>query len=160
MVKTLRPRQDGWLFFIRHFEVRFLQSKYLNFDWNITKVCSDDSIVNTSALVQEMAWHRAGDKPLSESILTVQWHTYATTCLNILTLPLQHYSDVIMSAMASEIVSITIVYSTVYSGSDQRKHQSYASLAFVWGIHWWPVNSPHKGPVTRKMFPIDDVIMG
>ena len=32
-------------------------------------------------------------------------------------------------------------------------------LAVVWGIHWWPVNSPHKGPVTRKMFPFDDAIM-
>ena len=50
-------------------------------------------------------------------------------------------------------------YSTVYSGADQRKHQSSASLAFVWGIDRWPVNSPHKGPVTRKMFPFDDVIM-
>ena len=44
-------------------------------------------------------------------------------------------------------------------GVDQRKHQSSASLAFVWGIHRGPVNSPHKGPVTRKMFPLDDVIM-
>ena len=52
---------------------------------------------------------------------------------------------------------LTIVYSTVYSGTDQRKHQSSASLAFVLGIHRWPVNSPHKGPVTRKMFPFDDV---
>ena len=48
---------------------------------------------------------------------------------------------------------------TVFSGADQRKHQSSASLAFVRGIHWWPVNSPHKWPVTRKMFPFDDVIM-
>ena len=46
-----------------------------------------------------------------------------------------------------------------YSGADQRKHQSSASLAFVWGIHRWPVNSPHKWPVTRKMFPFDDVIV-
>ena len=43
--------------------------------------------------------------------------------------------------------------------TDQRKHQSSASLAFAWGIHRWPVNSPHKGPVTRKMFPFDEVIM-
>ena len=70
-----------------------------------------------------------------------------------------HYNDVIMGTMASQITSLTIVYSTVYSGSDQRKHQSSASLAFMRGIHWWPVNSPHKGPVTRKMFPFDDVIM-
>ena len=70
-----------------------------------------------------------------------------------------HYSDVIMSTMASQITSHTIVYSTVYSGIDQRKHQSSTSLAFVRGIHRWPVNSPHKGPVTRKMFPFDDVII-
>ena len=61
--------------------------------------------------------------------------------------------------MASLITSLTIVFSTVYSGEDQTKHQSSASLAFVWGIHRWPVNSPHKWSVTRKMFPFDDVIM-
>ena len=71
-----------------------------------------------------------------------------------------HYSDVIMSTMASQIItSLTIVYSNVYSGADQRKHRSSASLAFVRGIHQWPMNSPHKGTVTRKMFPCDDVIM-
>ena len=46
-----------------------------------------------------------------------------------------------------------------YSSADQRKHQSSASLAFVRGIQRWPVNSPQKGPVTRKMLPFDDVIM-
>ena len=66
-----------------------------------------------------------------------------------------HYNDVIMDTIASQITSLTIVYSTVYSGADQRKHQSSASLAFVWGIH----RGPHKWPVTRKMFPFDDVIM-
>ena len=70
-----------------------------------------------------------------------------------------HYDDVIMGAMASLVTSLTIVYSTVYSGAYQRKHQSSASLAFVWGNHRGPVNSPHKWPVTRKMFPFDDVIM-
>ena len=69
-----------------------------------------------------------------------------------------HYSDVIMGVMASQI-SLTIVYSTVYSGADQRKHQSSASLYFVRGIHRGPVNSPHKWLVTRKMLPFDDVIM-
>ena len=64
-----------------------------------------------------------------------------------------------MGAMASQITNLMIVYSTVYAGADQRKHQSSASLAFVWGIHRGPVNSPHKWPVTRKMFPFDDVIM-
>ena len=70
-----------------------------------------------------------------------------------------HYNDVMMSTVASQITSLTIVYSTVYSGADQRKHQSSASLAFVRGIHWGPVNSLRKGPVTQKIYPFDDVIM-
>ena len=70
-----------------------------------------------------------------------------------------HYNDAIMSMMASQITSRRIVYSSIYWGADQRKHQSSASLAFVRGIHQWPVNSPHKGPVTWKMLPLDDVIM-
>ena len=63
-----------------------------------------------------------------------------------------------MGAMASQITSLTIVYSTIYWGADKKKHQSSASLAFVWGIHRGPVNSPHKWPVTRKMFPFDDAV--
>ena len=70
-----------------------------------------------------------------------------------------HYKGVIMGTIASQITSLTIVYSTVYSDADQRKHQSSASLAFVRGIHRGPVNSPHKWPVTQKVFPFDDVII-
>ena len=70
-----------------------------------------------------------------------------------------HYDDVIMTTIASQITSLTVVYSIVYSDADQIKHQSSASLAFVWGIHRRPVTSPHKWPVTRKMFSFDDVIM-
>ena len=81
----------------------------------------------------------------------IPWHVYWEAML--------HYDDVIMTTIASQITSITIVYLIVYSGTDKRKHQSSASLAFVWGIHRGPVNSPNKGPVTRKMFPFDDVIM-
>ena len=72
---------------------------------------------------------------------------------------LNHYCDVIMGANASQITNLAVVYSAVFSGADQRKHKSSASLAFVRGIHRRPVNSPHKWPVTRKMFPFDDVIM-
>ena len=70
-----------------------------------------------------------------------------------------HYNDVLTGAMASQITSLTIVFSTVYLDTDQRKHQISASLAFVWGTHRRRVNFPHKWPVTRKMFPFDDVIM-
>ena len=70
-----------------------------------------------------------------------------------------HNDDVIMDTIASLITSLTFVYSTVHSDADQRKYQSPASLAFVWGIHRGPMNSPHKWSVTRKMFPFDDVIM-
>ena len=70
------------------------------------------------------------------------------------------FDAVLMVAMASQITSLTIVYSTVYSGTDQRKHQRSASLAFVWWIHRGLMKSPHtEWPVTRKMFPFDDVII-
>ena len=64
-----------------------------------------------------------------------------------------------MDTIGSQITSLRIVYSTVYSGTDQRKHQSSVSLAFVRGIHRGPVNSLHKWPVTWQMFPFDHVIM-
>ena len=70
-----------------------------------------------------------------------------------------HYNDVTLGAIASQITSLTIVYSTIYSDANQRKHQSSALLAFARGIHRGPVNSQHKWPVTRKMSPFDDVIM-
>ena len=80
--------------------------------------------------------------------LTLRNHHLILTC-----------NDVIMGTLASQITSLPIVYSTVYSDADQRKHQGSASLAFVRGIHRWMVNSPHKWPVTRKMLPFDDVII-
>ena len=70
-----------------------------------------------------------------------------------------HYSDVIMSVIWSQITSVSIVYSTVCWGANQRKHHSSASPTFMGEIHQWPVNSPHKRPVTRKIFPFYDVIM-
>ena len=57
-----------------------------------------------------------------------------------------------MSAVASQITSLTSVYSNVYLRASQRKHTNSVSMAFVRGIH-------HKGPVTRKVFPFDDAIM-
>ena len=86
-------------------------------------------------------------------------HGHSEATLRNLCRWISHYNDVIMGAMASQITGGSIVYSSVYSGADHRKHQSSASLTLVRGIHRWPVNSPHKGPVTRNMFPFDDVIM-
>ena len=64
-----------------------------------------------------------------------------------------------MRPISSQITNLAIVYSTVYSGADQGKHQSSSSLAFVRGSYRWPANSPHKGLVTRKMFSFDNVVM-
>ena len=63
-----------------------------------------------------------------------------------------HYNDITTSVMVSQITGLAILYSTVYTSADQRKNQSSALPVFA-------VNSPHKGLLTRKMFPFDDVIM-
>ena len=122
-------------------------------------------------------WRRSRDRPLFEAMKGPgHWRTYAPFSLNESTVILLlylialysqtteqlcdlHYDDVIMTMLACQITSLTVVYSIVYSGVNQRKHQSSASLAFVREIHRGPVNVPHKWPVTRKMFPFDDVIM-
>ena len=70
-----------------------------------------------------------------------------------------HYTDVIMSMIASQITSLAVVYSMVYSGADQRKTSKLRVTGLCAGNSPGPVKSPHKGPVTRKMFPFDDVIM-
>ena len=133
---------NKWPTFSRyHFQKHFLEEKhffrfiryYSSFNWR--NFISGGQIDSRSALGQVIAWH----------------HKARNLCLD--------YNDVIMGAIASQITSLTIVYWTICSDADQRKRQSSVSLAFT-GIHRWPVNSPHKGPVTRRMFPFDDVIMG
>ena len=111
------------------------------------------SMIATTQILWIWKWH-----VLFEVIQTLEWfcyYIYRTELLNMW----YHYGNVIMGAIASLITSLTIVYSTVYSDADQRKHQSSASLAFARGIHRVPVNYPHKWLVMRKMFPFDDVIM-
>ena len=100
-------------------------------------------------------WFRYGSIFIFWCHGSLTWQLKMYGCLFIST----HNSDVAMGAMVSHITSVSSAYSTVHSGVDQRKHQSIALLAFVRGIHRWPVNFPHKGQVTRKMFPFDDVIM-
>ena len=70
-----------------------------------------------------------------------------------------HYDDVIMTTLASQITSLAIVYLIVYSGVDQRKKSKLRVTGLCVGNSPGPVNSPHKGPVARKFFPINDVIM-
>ena len=70
-----------------------------------------------------------------------------------------HYNDVIMGVVASQITGVPVVCTVIGSGTNQRKYQTSASLALVKGIHCWPMNSMHKGPVTQKMLPFDEFIM-
>ena len=106
--------------------------------------CNDDPASHGHQLGHEMQ-HRSGKVTKSMQCGAVETRS--------------HYCDVIMSAMASQITGVSIVYSTVCSGTDLRKHQIPVSLAFRRGIHRWPMNSPHKGLVTRKTFPFENIIM-
>ena len=183
-INSLKPRQNG-----RHFADDIFKLIFLNENVSISikislKFIPRGPIHNIPALVQIMAWRRLGDKPLSEPMmvrlpthicvtrpqwvkpsagfsrgLTTRWIYMAIVFLMIYRDANQHYSDVTMSAMGSQINGVSIVYWIVCSGANQTKHQSSASLAFVWEIHRWPVNTARKGSVTRKMFPSDGVIM-
>ena len=122
-------------------------------------------VMHTPEMLPEVgsAWRLLMDKICEVNTEGAMWHSslpYIVMKKIMLDyLDIAHYNEVIMGAIASQITSLTIVYSTDYSDAHQRKHQSSASPAFVPGIHRGPVNSPHKWPVTRKMFPFDDVIM-
>ena len=94
------------------------------------------------------AWHRYRATAIKQTMF--KWGRQPVSLL-ITTSPSHHYSDAVMSVMSSQITGISIVYSTVCPGADQRTHLWSASLAFVSGIHRSPVNSPHKGPVTRSI---------
>ena len=72
---------------------------------------------------------------------------------------LDHYSYVIMRAMASQITCLSIVCTTVCLGAVQRKKSKLRVTGLFRGIHRSPVNSSYKGLVTPKLFPFDDVIM-
>ena len=115
------------------------------------KLVSKGPTDNIPALVQIMALCWPGDKLLSEPMMAILLMHICITLTQWVE-AIFHYTDVIMSTMTSQITSLTIVYSTVYWGADQRKHQSSASLAFVQGIHRSTVNSLHKWPITCKMF--------
>ena len=69
-----------------------------------------------------------------------------------------HYSDIIMSTMASQIPGFPVLLNRLL-GCRSKETSKLRYTGFVNGIPRWPVHSSHKGPVTRKMFPFDDFIM-
>ena len=70
---------------------------------------------------------------------------------------MKHWSDVTMSAMVSQITGIWTVCSVVCSLTlKSKKTSKLGVIGFVRGNHQWPVDFPHKGPITRKMFPFDE----
>ena len=165
---------SNWVFVYRHCFKRagisVLRSVYINQKTSLYFETKSSSSRNTNFF--------ANDGPLNiPYFLNCVWYDWHTICLimigdapfmlfdrmgcmyTLLCINALHYNDVIMGAIASQITSLTIVYPTFFSGANQRKHQSPASLAFVRGIHRGPVNSLRKWPVTRKMLPFDDVIM-
>ena len=119
-----------------------------------SRIAIAELVVVNHAAIRRLLQVLVGGKAASYRVITTDIITVYSRYIAV-----THYNDVTMGAIASQITSLTIVYSTVYSDADQRKHQSSASLAFVRGIHWRPVNYPHKWPVTWKMFPFDDVII-
>ena len=118
----------------------------VGFPW---KVANDTELWNIHCSQAEQALEQTAELQVLWDAARLMWchcNDWHDTTANS-----YHYDDVIMGAMAYQITSLMIVYSTVYSDTDQRKHQSSSSRG--------PVNSPHKWPVTRKMPPFDDVIM-
>ena len=120
-------------------------------DWTIP-------LIPHNMIILHLPYCHVLNSPFLHSTLVVSFYIDVVLTLSIW-LQTGFYHDVIMGVIASQITSLTIVHSMVYSGADHRKHQSSVSLTFVLGIHRWPVNSQHKWPVTRKMFPFDDIIM-
>ena len=97
-------------------------------------------------IVYVYACRGLGPKAVNKKKTSKKKHTLCVV------LEIRHYNDVIIGAIASQITSLTTVYSFVYSGTDQRKHQSFASLAFVRGIHRGPVISPTNCQLRGKCF--------
>ena len=122
---------------------------FVNMHLNL-RLANQRQNVTLSSFLSHVTWIPQPPSLASSDISLAQaWSSSSPVMLSSVSAH-KHYCDVIMNTIACQITSLTILYLTVNSGTDQRKHQSSASLAFVRGIHRRPVNSPHKGPVTRK----------
>ena len=117
--------------------------------------CADNTLWKT--IHYSFGWHikTRRQRPIFSEMF-FKYHVWKNK--NPVWIPI-HYNDVIMGAIASQITASRLFTQSFIQTQIKRKHQSSASLAFVRGIHRGPVNSSHKWPVTRKMFPFDDVIM-
>ena len=147
----LAPRLISWLHKCVQYSGPWFSMRMLSYQYRKYH-CVDQTILSSSYLYNGISY--TGKKTSLNWIRTQFFVILTRPCRSQYNAKL-HYSDVIMSAMAYQITSLTIVYSTVYSDADhrrRRKHQSSEWLIFVREIHRWPVNSPHKGPVTRKYF--------
>ena len=137
----------------------------------LSPFCLGLNVLNipTAAVLHLLLSHRRGVTwigKLSPSsghyVIRSQWNQWGLLRLKVdyYTVSLHSSARITSDNAASQITCVSIVCITVCSGADKRKkHQSSASMAFVRGIHRRPMNSPHKGPVTRQMCPFDDVIM-
>ena len=119
------------LFRSRHVQINFLEWKLFYFDSDVNENCSQGFNQQWSSIDSDN-----GFAPIRRQTITLRWR--------------HNGCDSVSNDQPRECL---------LRRAHQRKHQSSASLAFVRGIHRRPVNSPHKWPVTRKMFPFDDVIM-
>ena len=106
-----------------------------------------DSYASDHVVSQYIFFHRFPFKHFQKYLESNLFHSTSLQ-RSVFATRIQHKNDVIMSATASQITVVLIVYSTVCSSTDQNAR-----------IHRWVVNSPHKGPVTRKMFSFDDAII-
>ena len=151
------PVLNGRHFADDFFRCILVNEKFCNLIKISLKSVPQGLVDNNQALIHIMTWCRPGDKPLSDPRLTwladaymrhqgkigstIMYTRVGRSTTRWFLCYWRHYDDVIMTTLASQITSLAIVYSIVYSDADQRKHQSSVSLAFVWGIHrgrWIP----------------------
>ena len=143
---TLRQRHDGWIFTDNIFKYIFSFSNEIFHIW---------LQISLKFAPRGLIGRQYGSIGLDNNFAPYRWQAIILT-IDVLVYSLHWCHN---DRGVSQITSLTIVYSNVYSGTDQRKHQSSGLLASVRGINRWPMNSPHKVLVTRKMFPFGYVIM-
>ena len=136
-----------YILLVYHFDMEYI----IAISWIVIMY---NDLYSQCTLVSSLEWYEGCSKIALSNAVNLRLVT-----MSFMDFIFAHYSDAIMSTFTSQITGVSIVYSTVCSGADQIKHQRSGSLAFVRGIHRSPVNSPHKGPVTQKMVPCDDVIV-